>query len=49
MGIIDATLERDKRDEKELATAQKELEHLYHLEKYYQDTTQVAVFLRSEF
>jgi hypothetical protein len=49
MEIIDATLDRDKRDEEELATTLKELEHLRHLEKYYQDTTQVVVFLRSEF
>jgi hypothetical protein len=49
MEITDATLDRDKRDEEELATALKELEHLCHLAKYYQDTTQVVVFLRSEF
>jgi hypothetical protein len=49
MEITDATLDRAKRDEEELATALKELEHLRHLEKYYQDTTQAAVFLRSEF
>jgi DNA repair ATPase RecN len=47
--ISDATLDRAKRDEKELATALKELEHLCHLAKYYQDTTQDAVYLRSEF
>jgi hypothetical protein len=49
MEITDATLDREKRDEEELATALKELEHFHHLEKYYQDTTQVAVFLKSEF
>jgi hypothetical protein len=49
MEIIDATLERDKRDEEELVTSLKELEHFHHLEKYYQDTTQATVFLRSEF
>jgi hypothetical protein len=49
MEITDATLDREKRDEEELAAALKELEHLRHLEKYYQDTTQAAVFLRSEF
>jgi len=49
MAITDATLEREKRDEEVLATVMKELEHLCHLEKYYQDTTQVVVFLRSEF
>jgi hypothetical protein len=49
MAIIDATLDRERRDEKELATTLKELEHLCHLEKYYQDSTQATVFLRSEF
>jgi hypothetical protein len=49
MEIIDATLDRAKRDEKELAFTLKELEHLCHLAKYYQDTTQAAVYLRSEF
>jgi hypothetical protein len=49
MEITDATLERGKRDEEELATSLKELEHLCHLAKYYQDTTQVAVFLKSKF
>jgi hypothetical protein len=49
MEITDATLDREKRDEEELATALKELEHLRHLEKYYQDSTQATVFLRSEF
>jgi hypothetical protein len=42
-------LDRAKRDEKELVAAMKELEHLRHLVKYYQDTTQGAVYLRSEF
>jgi hypothetical protein len=35
--------------EEELATMLKELEHLHHLEKYYQDSTQATMFLRSEF
>lgn len=39
MAITDAKLDRARRDEKELATALKELEHLNHLEKYYQDST----------
>lgn len=39
MAITDATLDRAKRDEEELAAALKELEHLRHLAKYYQDTT----------
>jgi hypothetical protein len=49
MAITDATLDREKRDEEELVVVLKELEHLRHLKKYYQDSTQVAVFLRSEF
>jgi hypothetical protein len=39
MTITDSTLDRAKRDEEELATALKELEHLRHFEKYYQDST----------
>jgi hypothetical protein len=35
MDIIDATLDREKRDEEELVVELKELEHLHHLEKYY--------------
>jgi hypothetical protein len=49
MAIIDATLDRMKRDEEELATTLKELEHLHHLDKYYQDTTQATDFLRRKF
>jgi hypothetical protein len=49
MEITNATLDREKRDEEELSTTLKELEHLRHLVKYYQDTTQVMLFLRSEF
>jgi hypothetical protein len=49
MEITDATLDRVKRDEDDLAATLKESKHICHLEKYYQDTTQVAVFLRSEF
>jgi hypothetical protein len=49
MAITDATLDREKWDEKELATAKKELDHLCHLAKYYQDSTQATIFLKSEF
>jgi hypothetical protein len=49
MAITDATLDRVRRHEKELATALKELKNLRHLEKYYQDSTQAMVFSRSEF
>ena len=49
MAIIDATLDKEKRDEEELATALKELEHIRHLERYYQDSTQATMFLGCEF
>jgi hypothetical protein len=49
MEITDATLDREKRDEEELAIALKELEHLHHLAKYYQDNTHVVLFLWREF
>jgi hypothetical protein len=49
MAITDATLDRARRYEKEMAIALKELEHLCHLEKYYQDSTQATMFLRSDF
>jgi hypothetical protein len=39
----------EKKDEEEMAPTLKELEHLRHLGKYYQDSTQATVFLRSEF
>jgi len=39
MDITDATLDRSKHDEKELATTKKELDHLCHPAKYYQDST----------
>jgi uncharacterized protein YaeQ len=49
MAIMEATLDIARRDEKRLSTTLKELEHLRHLEKYYQDSTQDTMFLRSEF
>jgi hypothetical protein len=49
MEIIDATLDRSKRYEHELVSTLKELEHLFHLAKYYKDTTQAIVYLRNEF
>jgi hypothetical protein len=39
MEITDATLDKEKGDEEELAIGLKEMEHLLHLAKYYQDTT----------
>jgi hypothetical protein len=49
MVITDATLDRAKRDEKDLTVALKDLEQLHHLEKYYQDSMQTTIFLKSEF
>jgi hypothetical protein len=49
MEIKDAILDRAKMDEEELVILLKELEHLCHLDKYYMDTTQAAMFMRSEF
>jgi hypothetical protein len=49
MAITDATLDREKRDEEELAATLKELEHLCHLVKYNQDTTYATMFPRSKF
>jgi len=49
MAITDATLNIEKRDEKELAASNKGLDHLCHLVKYYQYLMQEIVFPRSEF
>jgi DNA repair ATPase RecN len=49
MAITDVMPDREKMDEKELATTKKDLDHLCHLAKYYQDSTQAVVFLRTEF
>jgi DNA repair ATPase RecN len=48
MALSDATLDRAKRDEKELAVAREELDHLRHLAEYYQGATEIVVYLRSE-
>jgi hypothetical protein len=34
MAITDASLDRERKDEEEMATVLKELEHLCHLEQY---------------
>ena len=47
--LLDATLERDRRDKKELGTALKELEHLCHLVECYKGTTQTIMYLEGEF
>jgi hypothetical protein len=49
MEITDATLDRARKDEEDMVTALKELENLCHLNKYYRDSTQAMVFLRSKF
>jgi hypothetical protein len=49
MTITDATLDRERKYEEELTASLKELEHLGHLVKYYQDSTHATVFFRSEF
>jgi hypothetical protein len=49
MAIIDASLDRAMKYEEDLAVVLKDLDHLRHLEKYYQDSTQATLFLRSEF
>jgi hypothetical protein len=49
MAIRDSTVDRERKYEEDLSTTLKELDHLCHLTKYYQDSTQATVFLRSEF
>jgi hypothetical protein len=50
MAIIDATLDRERKYEEDLATVLKELDHLRHLVKYYKDSKQaIVLILRSEF
>jgi hypothetical protein len=49
IAITYTTLDRERKYEEDLADALKALEHLRHLEKYYQDSTQATVFLKSEF
>jgi len=44
--INDTTLDRTRWDEKEVVTTKKDLDHMA---KYYQDSTQAIVFLKSEF
>jgi hypothetical protein len=49
MEIKNATLNRERKDEEDLFIMSKELENIKHLAKYYQDSTQPTVLLRSEF
>jgi hypothetical protein len=39
MAITDATLDKEKMDEREVASMRKELDHLRHQAKYYQNLT----------
>jgi hypothetical protein len=47
--LSDATLDKARRDKKELATTLKELEHLCHIIEYYKGTMQTVVYLKGEF
>jgi len=47
--LSDATLDRARRDKKELDATLKELEHLRHLVEYYKGATQTVVYMKSEF
>jgi hypothetical protein len=49
MAITDSNVNREIKYEEDMATTLKELEHLHHLVKYYEEYTQAMVFLRSEF
>jgi hypothetical protein len=49
MENTDATLDRERKDGEDLVIALNDLEHLFHLVKYYQDSTQATIFLRNEF
>jgi hypothetical protein len=46
--ITNSTLDREKRDEREVASMKKELDHLQHQVEYYQNLTEVVVLLKSE-
>jgi hypothetical protein len=49
MEITNATLDRERKDEEELVAMLNQLEHLLHLDKYYQDSTHATIFLRRKF
>jgi hypothetical protein len=49
MAITDATLDRAKMDEEEVAAMRKEVDHLRHRAEYYQNSTWAVVLLKSEF
>jgi hypothetical protein len=47
--LSDATLNKARRDKKELDATLKELEHLRHLAEYYKGATKTVVYLKGEF
>jgi len=47
--LLDATLDRARRDEKELAITLKELKHLRYLDEYYKGTKKTTTYLKGEF
>jgi hypothetical protein len=49
MAISNATIDREKEDEREAKSMRRELEHLRHQVEYYRDTTQEIIFMRVEF
>jgi hypothetical protein len=49
MEITNVTLDRARKDEEDMTAALKVLEKLRHLDKYYQESTQATVILRSKF
>jgi len=49
MDIMDATLDKAKKDKEEASAMRKELDHLHHRAEYYQNSTQAVVLLKSEF
>jgi hypothetical protein len=49
MTITNATLDKEKRDEREVAPMKKELDHLLHQVDYYQNSTHTVILLKCEF
>jgi hypothetical protein len=49
MAISSTTIDREREYEWEVDSMKRELEHLRHQAKYYQDTTQEIIFIRVEF
>jgi hypothetical protein len=49
MAIIDATLDMEKGDEREVASMKKDLDHMRHQAEYQKNSTQEVVLLKCEF